>query len=542
MILSLLVLRADFWDLRWLDCLPVVLERLGLQYSWMALLYALGHEDRLRADGLIPDTESAESVRDLFAKLVRQPGADELPLHPELGLQAAVTLRSSVLGCELRVEAANDIASIQLGEAILAAFEALLATSLNNNVFPYRSGFRFKIRPSDFLSGLPEYSVVAEDLIEIRHRRGPVDRTVEERSKFRDWLIELIAQTLPSIVVIQNASAYLEQLARDEVGFGRALNFADAWVSVRNILGDKVRFRVSDWEIEEGVEKFPPKRSMPWHDGIEELSDAPKRTEAPKLGIGKAPEELMSTDDLRHHDRRVFSLIDIPLWNRAKWTGTIYGNAPNQTPSLALGFRDKMAARAIFEGLRAKVGKVDSDELLRVSIITGVDKRNPAHYAVVVGGNLEQEARRVGDLTQFVTVSRINLMQPSATTNLDAFLREFSRAGTYALLPAYFESLSQRPELFPDLVILKRQLRVCPAWEVGPNDPDMSALQEDCDPIIPSGVKDPPVLKALEAIRKFRQGRTTTAQKATPTTAAKTGRNQPCPCGSGRKFKKCHGR
>jgi preprotein translocase subunit SecA len=25
-------------------------------------------------------------------------------------------------------------------------------------------------------------------------------------------------------------------------------------------------------------------------------------------------------------------------------------------------------------------------------------------------------------------------------------------------------------------------------------------------------------------------------------TAAKVGRNEPCPCGSGRKYKKCHGR
>lgn len=43
------------------------------------------------------------------------------------------------------------------------------------------------------------------------------------------------------------------------------------------------------------------------------------------------------------------------------------------------------------------------------------------------------------------------------------------------------------------------------ALAIGENDPDASALHEDDDPIIPSGMTDPPVNKALAQIRAFRQ-------------------------------------
>lgn len=55
-----------------------------------------------------------------------------------------------------------------------------------------------------------------------------------------------------------------------------------------------------------------------------------------------------------------------------------------------------------------------------------------------------------------------------------------------------------------DLAIAKRKLEVRRAWEIGPNDPDLPTLMDDDNPIIPVGVEDPPVRKALEAVRAMR--------------------------------------
>lgn len=45
--------------------------------------------------------------------------------------------------------------------------------------------------------------------------------------------------------------------------------------------------------------------------------------------------------------------------------------------------------------------------------------------------------------------------------------------------------------------LAKRQLDIREAWQIGENDPDLVALDEDDDPIVPEGVTDPPVNKAL---------------------------------------------
>ncbi len=51
--------------------------------------------------------------------------------------------------------------------------------------------------------------------------------------------------------------------------------------------------------------------------------------------------------------------------------------------------------------------------------------------------------------------------------------------------------------------LAKRQLDIREAWQIGENDPDLVALSEDDDPIVPEGVTNPPVNKALMRKRSF---------------------------------------
>jgi hypothetical protein len=57
------------------------------------------------------------------------------------------------------------------------------------------------------------------------------------------------------------------------------------------------------------------------------------------------------------------------------------------------------------------------------------------------------------------------------------------------------------------LHVAKRELIVRDAWQIGENDPDLLALLDDDDPIVPPYVAKPPVTKALEIARAMRARR-----------------------------------
>jgi hypothetical protein len=102
-------------------------------------------------------------------------------------------------------------------------------------------------------------------------------------------------------------------------------------------------------------------------------------------------------------------------------------------------------------------------------------------------------------------VSRISIMGPKSSRNLDAFLAEFRRHGRYLLAPAHLPSRDGTPEALIDLSLGKYDLVVREAWEIRENDPDGSALDPDDPPVIPLGQPNAPVLKALKWMEKMRQ-------------------------------------
>ena len=65
-----------------------------------------------------------------------------------------------------------------------------------------------------------------------------------------------------------------------------------------------------------------------------------------------------------------------------------------------------------------------------------------------------------------------------------------------------FDSDKVSPIPIGKFCIGKYQLVVRPAWEIGPNDPDVVAIQKDDDPIIPEDEKNAPVLRALHRFDK----------------------------------------
>jgi len=391
LVLGLLLLKTELCELKWLDFMPSVLENQGLIYSWMALVFALGHEEYLRQEKVIPADQSSEEVLDFFTKWLTQPASRDLPESPELLQDIEVTLSTFVIGCNLKVETANEFDSICLGETIIAILEAFLATGLDESILPYQPELQIRIRPSEYITGMPEYRLEEADgvvRIEIRHvpklARGPIDQC----EAYREWLREIMTFVFCQIAVIDDPKTTFERMANEGAAFSRALSIVDTDVCIKNILGENPKFCLWDWKSQTKERIFPLQRSVSWCEGqVSTAEQIDSKVHPLKLKEEEGLDSLSGIDNLKHRDVRVHSVINIPLWDKAKWNAMAYMLSPNELPSLALGFTNSDAGKAIFKAWQGRFGKVDEEEYIRVSIITGIDNTRPYKYSVIIGVN-----------------------------------------------------------------------------------------------------------------------------------------------------------
>jgi hypothetical protein len=70
------------------------------------------------------------------------------------------------------------------------------------------------------------------------------------------------------------------------------------------------------------------------------------------------------------------------LWDKAHWRGLGFAICPTNPPilELILMFADLEAGAKIFRGWRKRLGEVDQDEWIGLTLITGIDRHHPAHY------------------------------------------------------------------------------------------------------------------------------------------------------------------
>ncbi len=506
-ILGLLMLKADLQQLRAIGLLPNLLERQDLPHAWVALMYALGHEEALVSGQWLPASESSDSRRDFFWKWRNQPADSDLPQKPEFYIDTSITLRSVVLGCEIVVHATKSVLSIALAETVLAAIEAFLSTSLDSRIFPYRQSFHIYVKQSDDLDGPPKVEAKTMDgmpAVEILHPTEIADGAVQKIKASDDWLLQVYATVLTQIALIPNAEQYFQRLAREESAFKRVFAYRSLANCTRNIFGNKPKVFVADFSSDLSAQHFELVRTQEWSAGLGDQRQAAeaKSREPLKFGSGEPPPELLSAEGIKHNQQRVLSLIDIPLWDKAQWRGAAYLSMPtvdDAPPILALGFENADAAKSIFAQWRKQFGDVDEKRRLRITILTGVDRKHPAYYKIIIGANLDQIEEKSGE--RLIMASRIKLFDVDSRKNLDRFLEDFERKQRFILAPAHLSGAE--PDVFIHDGIGQYQLFVRPAWQVGRHDVDCMGIQPDDDPIIPDDqVRDAPVLQVLERRKK----------------------------------------
>ena len=505
--LGIVFLSASLDQLKRMADIPEALEQIGIFIPKACLMYALGYKKELSEEGF-PTAEQADS----FMKLAyEQPGRLQLPAKPQIDDGQSVTYKTNVLGCEVSLLAQANAFSICVAEAVLGSIEAFFATSLNERILPYRQSARIILRYAfDLKKGLvvSEETEGAETHLVVLHPVSAPEMTPENRMADRVGLMEVIARFISHIAVIEDVKKYLEKIAGEERGFARAPGYSEASLAQENLFGNKAKVLIGDWKPEGEGKSYPLTRSVEWTEGVElkqmPLPAGDQHDDAPVQGEAEMRAQFMrSMETGKHSQRQIVSLIDVPLWNRASWRGTMFYFDPDKAPYpiLALGFEDRAAATQIFKGLINQLGEVDKDNRLCVMIVRGIRKDNPAAYRVVVGTNFNR-AEAGGRIVMMVT--RNNVMEPTTTENLDRFLASMESAPEYLLAPAHYNSESGRSSIGFRLAIQKSGLVVRNAWEIAVGNVDVMGLSPDDDPVIPAGVENPPCKEVL-AFLKSRQ-------------------------------------
>ena len=500
-----LLLQTPLSDLADIAQLPDALERLALPISRVALLYLMGHEDTLRAEGSIPEQETPESA-EAFMKSLHEYGKQaDFPSLLEFGFRNTVTLSSNVLGCRIYVECANNLVSTGIGEAILGSLEALLATSLDYRILPQVDHLQLRISPSSDSSLTPALAfadVDGEPVGTITHRMVMEYKTREDALSFPNWLKDAVLDIFLRFAAPQDLERWGKVLFEDERALDRALTFSNIPVMLGNLHGDRSQLSLSDW-IDTTDRVYDIKRSEAWPPIVD--SQPLQSIAGVTKGEGTAPEAMRAAANAKHSKIRWVSPIDTQKWDQAKWNGTLFlwSRGPDAPPPvMGLAYKNASKARDIFTSWRKRYGEDDTKDDLRITIVRGIARSNPAAYAVMVSQNPANIPATDDTVVGFV--ARINRMFPNSTQNLDAFLSDYKRCGKYLLIPAHLPNKTATPKPIFSLPVGKHNLAVMHAWQIEPNDLTASVLDLDEPPLIPADQPDAPVIKTLEWLKELR--------------------------------------
>lgn len=539
-VLGSLLLRTGFSDLRALHTLPDVLDRLDLPIAADSLLFALGHEDRLREaiEGM------GEDFDNFLSRWLVLPTDVSLAAQPDLCNKLKVSLSSRVLGCRVKIESKTESPCLEVAESMLAALESFLATSALDRAIAREPELTVEIRGSDLAENLISVNVeerAGRPHLEVRCRPfDPHGLNPEQQNAVREDIFNLTVTALSNIVTFKDFESDIDTLFRDERVADRAVAFTGTFSTQANVLGASPKTQLASW-IEGEAHVYPVVRTQPWDPPAPEDAEEPdfESEAAPQIAEGyEPPAELLDPNARRHDQIKTVSLIRVGLWDRAEWSGTAFFTDPShQTPPvLALVFSNREPAQEIFTQWREELGKADEKEQLRITLVRGIDTANPHAYRVIVGS----DPSVLSGGTRFASfASRINRMDATNSENLDYFLQAHEAVGESIIAPAYWNSNpggAQVPELERNLGLRVRNIHVRQAWEIGPNELEVVAIHEDDDPILPKDVDEPPVLSLLRSPTGVPR-----SSQSERSEIKGRNRNDPCPCGSGRKYKKCCG-
>jgi hypothetical protein len=467
--LGSVLLNMPDTDLEKLEYLPDLLEALGLVSARLALLYVLGHQDRLREEGSIPGEETDEAVANFMALLASQPVAEQAADRLVLN-EPPQTLTTVLMGMRVEVTVTSgSTEAFLVAEATIGALEAFFATALDHDIMPHVERFPINVSTDSEISK-PTFALdLQKGTGTLRWPAGLAPYSFSNQAALRDLLMDVVAKVLSHNFMINNAEQTIEALFKDDGVQERMGTIAVVGNSYHRFSGRDLS-RLEDWQ--DRMETRFERRARPVIEHIELDEKVPSKTEPVKpreVKFGRPP-----TPD-SHRKLTVRSVIDVHAWDAAHWRGTGYFWYEGYPPFMALLFENEDAARQIFTRWRERFGERDENSEIRVAIIREHDPANSHHYIVQIASTPPSlEDMESGNT--LLMASRCNAMTPDDDLNLSRFLDVHAHFGCYYLVPGVMRDNGE-PDFFNDLAILKRDLSIKKASEVEPMDSEAIALR-----------------------------------------------------------------
>lgn len=480
-----LFLNANFSDIERLAWLPDKLNQLDLGLSADALLVCLGHEDKAGPE--------AEPIDLHFMNMWRSidMGAPVAPL--DLYLDRWTIISSYILGCKVCVSFPVKSPGIELAQQLLAVLESFCAPMMSAHAAATVPAVNIDILLED------------EDDFILQHRFDTAAQvtsaeilcspfsitslTDEQRSKIQSFYSEFCLHFV-FIICPQFGKSKLEEMLRDDKALERAVIFnsnigLDSYFMERDAVPGMSSHKDAVFEL------YKPTREATWfeHHNLENMdwrSKSNVRAERPKH-----PFQLSK---IKHTELKVVSLIQVSLWDQAGWKGLGFQTCEGEIPLLLFAFTRASVGNKIFENIAKNIGNKDPNNTLRIVLILGISRQNPAHYRVVVTSNID---RSDDSSTKFQTaLSRIHTMTPSSSVNIDRFLKDYE-----AHKKSHIATVNSEGKLVSHL--LTSGIIIIHAWEIDENDQEISAIKPDDDVLIPIGMENPPISRAMAKLRSF---------------------------------------
>lgn len=489
-------LNADLDTLKTLTNLPDLLDKFQLLFSRGNLLYALGYEETVSEEyELTMDSEHLE-----FLQMVRD---------LDLGVTVPVinicegryaSLAGSVMGCEISISFPMRTPLVELAETLLSVIEGFFSTCMVEQVIALESHLNIEITADDddeiCISHELDDSMPVITMRVLCSSFPPTRLNIAGQKTIQKWLHQFVIELFASAFRPKNLEKTFETMLGEDRGLERSVSFGACINSQQNIMGDSAVKDILALLHDRTLSSFVLQRSEPWDKTCPKIINKKDRNRTQQPGEGEPPKEMLDNENITHQDISIQGLIKPRLWDKTVWNGVGFSIYPDGTPSLTLVFKDQTAALAIFKNLSKELGQADETNRLRVSIIRNISAKSPAHYRVCIAENPTVHSKK-----RLQMIARKNTMTPNNDLNLNNFLASYNNMGRYLLDFAIQKKGESLPSLPSEPIgIMMSKLQVIEAWSIGPNDLEVIAIQEGDEPMIPTGIENPPIFAAQKRL------------------------------------------
>ncbi|MBM6447539.1 hypothetical protein JQF37_28510 [Pseudomonas sp. MIL9] len=478
-----LFLNANFSDIERLAWLPDKLNQLDLGLSADALLVCLGHEDKAGPEGEPIDLHFMNMWRSIDM------GAPVAPL--DLYLERWTTISSYILGCKVSVSFPVKSPCIELAQQLLAVLESFCAPMMADHAAATLPAVNIDILLEDEDDFILQHSFDTAAVVtsaEILCSPFSIaNLTDEQRDAVRQFYNEFCLRFV-TIICPQIGWSKLEEMLRDDKALERAVVFncnigLDGYFMGRDSVPGIGSHQDATFELHK------PTRRVTWfeHHKIEPMDWRPKSDVSEER-----PKHPFQFSTLKHRELKISSIIQVSLWNQAGWRGVGFQGGGREIPAIVFLFENPEVGGRIFSNIAKTVGDKDPNNKLRIALIRGISKQNPAHYRVVVTNNLDRNDDDSSSIHS--ALSRILTVTPDSSLNLDRFLNDYEIYKRCYVITVNAQGKPTHHLSTSGVVVIN-------AWEIDDNHLEISAIQPDDDVLIPEGMDNPPISRALARIR-----------------------------------------